>query len=213
MPMQENNSPILVVDLEATCWDASAPEGVTQSIHTMEIIEIGCVLTNRLGTVLDTRSFIVRPERQPILSEFCIALTQITQAVVDNAPPLKDVIDQMNAWLEGAETIALWCSWGNYDLNQLTAQCALDNADSQLLSLPHLNLKKLWRRTTRQRKKTSLAQALAYHDLEFDGHPHRGVDDARNIARLMPFLDWSQQDELVSNPADRATRNPLQKSR
>ena len=119
----------------------------------------------------------------------------------------------MNAWLEGAETIALWCSWGNDDLNHLTAQCALDNADSQLLSLPHLNLKKLWRRTTRQRKKTSLAQALAYHDLEFDGHPHRGVDDARNIARLMPFLDWSQQDELVSNPADRATRNPLQKSR
>jgi len=35
MPMKENNSPILVVDLEATCWDASAPEGVTQSIHTM----------------------------------------------------------------------------------------------------------------------------------------------------------------------------------
>lgn len=211
--MQEHNSPILVVDLEATCWDAATPEGGTQSIHTMEIIEIGCVLTNRLGTVLDTRSFIVRPERQPILSELCIALTQITQAVVDNAPPLKDVIDQMNAWLEGMETVALWGSWGNYDLNQLTAQCALDNADSQLLNLPHLNLKKLWRRTTRQRKKTSLAYALAYHELAFDGQPHRGVDDAWNIARLMPFLDWSLQDELVSNPADPAIHNPRQKIR
>lgn len=211
--MQEHNSPILVVDLEATCWDAATPEGEAQSIHTMEIIEIGCVLTNRLGTVLDTRSFIVRPERQPILSEFCIALTQITQAVVDNAPPLKEVIDQMNAWLEGTETVALWGSWGNYDLNQLTAQCALDNADSQLLSLPHLNLKKLWRRTTRQRKKTSLAYALAYHDLEFDGQPHRGVDDARNIARLLPFLDWSLVDELLSQPTDTATHNPPQTSR
>ena len=211
--MQEQNSPILVVDLEATCWDASAPEGVTQSIHTMEIIEIGCVLSNRSGDVLDTRSFIVRPERQPILSEFCIALTQITQAMVDNAPPLKEVIDQMNAWLEGTETVALWGSWGNYDLNQLTVQCALDNADSQLLNLPHLNLKKLWRRTTRQRKKTSLAYALAYHELAFDGQPHRGVDDAWNIARLMPFLDWSLQDELVSNPADPAIHNPRQKIR
>lgn len=211
--MQENNTPVLVVDLEATCWDASTPEGGAQSIHTMEIIEIGCVLSNRSGDVLDTRSFIVRPERQPILSEFCIALTQITQAVVDNAPPLKDVIDQMNAWLEGTETVALWGSWGNYDLNQLTAQCALDNADSQLLSLPHLNLKKLWRRTTRQRKKTSLAHALAYHDLEFDGQPHRGVDDARNIARLLPFLDWSLLDELLSQPTDTATHNPPQTSR
>ena len=211
--MKENNSPILVVDLEATCWDASAPEGVTQSIHSMEIIEIGCVLTNRWGTVLDTRSFIVRPERQPILSEFCIALTQITQAMVDNAPPLKEVIDQMNACLEGTETVALWSSWGNYDLNQLTAQCALDNADSQLLNLPHLNLKKLWRRTTRQRKKTSLAHALAYHELEFDGQPHRGVDDARNIARLLPFLDWSLLDELLSQPTDTATHSPPQTSR
>jgi len=171
------------------------------------------VLTNRLGTVLDTRSFIVRPERQPILSEFCIALTQITQAMVDNAPPLKEVIDQMNAWLEGTETVALWCSWGNYDLNHLTAQCALDNADSQLLNLPHLNLKKLWRRTTRQRKKTSLAHALAYHELAFDGQPHRGVDDARNIARLMPFLDWSLLDELLSQPTDTATHSPPQTSR
>lgn len=211
--MQENNTPVLVVDLEATCWDASTPEGGAQSIHTMEIIEIGCVLSNRSGDVLDTRSFIVRPERQPILSEFCIALTQITQAVVDNAPPLKDVIDQMNAWLEGTETVALWGSWGNYDLNQLTAQCALDNADSQLLNLPHLNLKKLWRRTTRQRKKTSLAHALAYHDLEFDGQPHRGVDDARNIARLLPFLDWSLLDELLSQPTDTATHSPPQTSR
>ena len=211
--MQENNTPVLVVDLEATCWDASTPEGGAQSIHTMEIIEIGCVLSNRSGDVLDTRSFIVRPERQPILSEFCIALTQITQAVVDNAPPLKDVIDQMNAWLEGTETVALWGSWGNYDLNQLAAQCALDSADSQLLQLPHLNAKKLWRRTTRQRKKTSLAQALAYHDLEFDGQPHRGVDDARNIARLLPFLDWSLMDELLSQPTNTATHNPPQTSR
>ena len=211
--MQESNSPILVVDLEATCWAAGTPEGAAQSIQSMEIIEIGCVLTNRLGTVLDTRSFIVRPERQPILSAFCIALTQITQAMVDNAPPLKEAIDQMNAWLESTETVAIWGSWGNYDLNQLTAQCALNSAGSQLLSLPHLNLKKLWRRTTRQRKKTSLAHALAHHELEFDGQPHRGVDDARNIARLLPFLDWSLLDELRSQPTDTATHNTPQTSR
>jgi inhibitor of KinA sporulation pathway (predicted exonuclease) len=211
--MQENNSPILVVDLEATCWAAGTPEGAAQSIHTMEIIEIGCALTNRLGAVLDTRSFMVRPVRQPVLSDFCIELTHITQAMVDNAPPLKEAIDQMNAWLESTETVAIWGSWGNYDLNHLTEQCALDNAESQLLNLPHLNLRKLWRRTTRQRRKTSLAHALAYHDLEFDGQPHRGVDDARNIARLLPFLHWSLMDELLSQPADTATHNPPQTSR
>ncbi|MCL5043092.1 MAG: exonuclease domain-containing protein [Gammaproteobacteria bacterium] len=144
--MPDTDSPIIVVDLEAICWDACTPEGAAQSIHTMEIIEIGCALSNRHGTVLDTRSFMVRPQRQPVLSKFCIELTHITQAMVDNAPPFADAIVQMNAWLNDVAADALWCSWGNYDLNQLTAQCALDRVDSQLLQRPHLNAKKLWRR-------------------------------------------------------------------
>ncbi len=165
----------------------------------MEIIEIGCVLTNRLGAVLDSRSFIVRPVRQPILSVFCTELTNITQAMVDSAPTLPNAIAQMDTWLDDTGPDLLWCSWGNYDLNHLKAQCTLDNADSRLLHLSHLNLKKLWRLTTKQRKKTSLASALAYHGLTFDGQPHRGIDDARNIARLLPFLNWSLADDLDEN--------------
>lgn len=197
--MPDKHSPLLVVDLEATCWQSATPEGEPQSIHNMEIIEIGCALTNRQGAVLDKRAFIVRPERQPVLSAFCTELTHITQGMVDNALTLPSVIAQMNVWLEGTGTDLIWCSWGNYDLNHLTAQCALDNADSKLLHLPHLNLKKLWRLTTKQRKKTSLASALAYHGLTFDGQPHRGIDDARNIARLLPFLNWSLADGQDEN--------------
>lgn len=197
--MPDEHSPLLVVDLEATCWESATPEGEPQSIRNMEIIEIGCVLTNRQGAVRDTRSFIVRPERQPVLSAFCTELTHITQGMVDNALTLPNVIEEMNTWLDGTGADLLWGSWGNYDLNHLTAQCTLDNADSKLLHLSHLNLKKLWRLTTKQRKKTSLASALAYHGLTFDGQPHRGIDDARNIARLLPFLNWSLADELDEN--------------
>ncbi|WOD11542.1 3'-5' exonuclease [Pseudomonas sp. NyZ704] len=197
--MPDEHSPLLVVDLEATCWESATPEGEPQSIHNMEIIEIGCVLTNRQGAVRDKRSFIVRPERQPVLSAFCTELTHITQAMVDSAQTLPNVIEEMNTWLDGTGPDLLWCSWGNYDLNHLTAQCTLDNADSKLLNLPHLNLKKLWRRTTKQRKKTSLASALGFHGLTFDGQPHRGIDDARNIARLLPFLNWSLADGLDEN--------------
>jgi len=197
--MPDKHSPLLIVDLEATCWQSATPEGEPQSIHNMEIIEIGCALTNRQGAVRDKRSFIARPERQPVLSAFCTELTHITQGMVDNALTLPSVIEEMNTWLEGTGTDLLWCSWGNYDLNHLTAQCTLDNADSKLLHLSHLNLKKLWRLTTKQRKKTNLASALAYHGLTFDGQPHRGIDDARNIARLLLFLNWSLADEQDEN--------------
>ena len=190
--------PILIVDLEATCWDSSTSETQPQTLQSMEIIEIGCALATRQGAVLDARSFLVRPVRQPQLSDFCTQLTHITQSMVDGALPLADAIAQMNVWLSNISDDFTWGSWGNYDLHHLTTQCAIDGANSALLKHDHLNLKKLWRRTTRQRKRTSLAAALDFHDIEFAGQPHRGIDDAQNIARILPFMDWSLEAEIIT---------------
>jgi inhibitor of KinA sporulation pathway (predicted exonuclease) len=82
----------------------------------------------------------------------------------------------------------------------LLAQSQLDDARPLPLNYPHLNLKRLWRRTTGLKKKTGLSSALAFHDLTFEGNHHRGVDDARNIVRLLPFMDWSLESELLTPP-------------
>src|SRR5690554_7139643 len=76
LPMPEqNDAPILIVDLEATCWESSRlPNGERQSIGNMEIIEFGCALATRTGELLDSRSFLVRPVRNPDLSAFCRSL-------------------------------------------------------------------------------------------------------------------------------------------
>jgi len=38
-----NNRKLLIIDLEATCWESRlSPEGVPQSIHNMGIIGVGC---------------------------------------------------------------------------------------------------------------------------------------------------------------------------
>ena len=43
---------ILVVDLEATCWeDQTTPAGDAQSVNNMEIIEVGCALATRKGSL------------------------------------------------------------------------------------------------------------------------------------------------------------------
>lgn len=34
-------------------------------------------------------------------------------------------------------------------------------------------------------KRLSLGEALRYLGMEFEGSPHRGLDDARNIARIV----------------------------
>lgn len=192
---------LLVIDLEATCWrDQRTPDGKPQSVENMEIIELGCALATREGQVLDSRSFLVRPTRYPILSEFCTELTSITQAMVTEAPDFRGAVQLLNEWIGSPSEDFLWCSWGNYDRLHMAAQSQLDLAKPVNLAYPHLNLKRLWRRTTGQKKKNGLTSALAFHDLVFEGNHHRGVDDARNIARLLPYMDWSLEPELLASP-------------
>ncbi len=65
---------IIVVDIEATCWENKVPEGMES-----DIIEIGiCLLDIHTGEISDNRGIIVRPERSTI-SPFCTELTTITQ--------------------------------------------------------------------------------------------------------------------------------------
>lgn len=192
---------LLVIDLEATCWaDQLTPDGEPQSVENMEIIEFGCALSTRKGQVLDSQSFLVRPTRYPLLSKFCTELTSITQDMVDEAPDFRGAVKLLNEWLGSPSEDFVWCSWGNYDRLHLLAQSQVDGARPLLLAYPHMNLKRLWRRTTGQKKKTGLSSALAFQDLTFEGNHHRGVDDARNIARLLPFMDWSLESELVTPP-------------
>ena len=189
---------VLIVDLEATCWESRhTPDGSPQSVDNMEIIEIGCTLANRGGEVFDTQSFLVRPSRYPVLSRFCTDLTSINQSMMDAAPSFVGAIEAMNTWLGSLPDDFIWCSWGNYDRLHLEAQSTLEGAQPSMLACPHLNLKRIWRRTTGQKKKNGLANALAFHDLAFEGSHHRGVDDACNIARLFPFIDWSIEPDIV----------------
>lgn len=193
------DAPILVVDLEATCWkNRHAPSGEPQTIHNMEIIEFGCALTTRDGVLLDSRSFLVRPTRYPKLSEFCTSLTGITQGMVNQSPVYLDVVEALDMWLGSRANDFIWCSWGNYDRLHIQAESEEHGLSPAFMNYPHLNLKRIWRRTTGQKKKNGLAHALAFHDLEFEGQHHRGVDDAKNIVRLLPFMDWSLESSLIA---------------
>lgn len=194
-------STLLIIDLEATCWESrQAPNGEAQGNDNMEIIEIGCALATRQGRLLDTRSFLVRPTRYPVLSKFCTGLTSITQETVDEAPAFPGAIQAMNAWLGDLPDDFIWCSWGNYDRLHLETQSQEHDARPAVLAFPHLNLKRIWRRTTGQKRTNGFAHALAFHDLDFEGHHHRGVDDARNMARVLPYMNWALEPDLLTPP-------------
>lgn len=170
----------LVVDLEATCDDQRR---IPQ--QQMEIIEIGAVLVDAatLEPVGDFQTF-VRPVVHPALTEFCERLTTITQADVDGAPRFPEAIARLQRFL--GDRRALFCSWGQYDRNQL----ALD-ARRHGVTLPfgeqHLNLKQRFSAQLGEERRYGMAGALRRVGLPLRGTHHRGIDDARNIARLLPW--------------------------
>jgi inhibitor of KinA sporulation pathway (predicted exonuclease) len=172
----------LVIDFEATCCDKkSIPSG-----H-MEIIEFGVVMAD--GTtfqVIDEFQSFVRPIRYPRLTPFCTQLTSISQDDVDQAPTFQNAVILFKQWLYRYDGY-VFCSWGDYDLNQLRQDCDFHKIPYPINS-HHLNLKKLFAEQQHLRKKPGLGEAVRLARLDFSGTHHRGIDDARNIARLLPYI-------------------------
>ncbi len=177
---------ILIVDLEATCWNDRP-----QSVEVMEIIEFGSAVVSLAGEVVTGHSQLVRPTNNPRLSQFCQDLTTIDQAMVDSAPSYREAVKLVDNALDGYEFSA-WGSWGQYDYNQISIEKARHGVAPAFFDLPHTNLKTAWQRTIGVKKKAGLRGALGRLGLEFEGSQHRALDDVRNIARILPHIDPTQ---------------------
>jgi 3'-5' exoribonuclease 1 len=169
----------LVVDLEATCDDLGAVPR-----HESEIIEIGAVLVEgkSLAPIAELMTF-VRPVIHPALTPFCTRLTTITQADVEHALGFPAAAARLAAFGDGA----LFCSWGNYDRNKL-AEDAARHGIAPPLGPEHWNLKDAFARAVGSRRGLGGQGALQRVGLEPIGIAHRGIDDARNISRLLPYV-------------------------
>jgi inhibitor of KinA sporulation pathway (predicted exonuclease) len=177
--MSEPTINYLVVDLEATCDDLHAlPREET------EIIEIGAVLVDGATLEpLDEFQAFVRPVVHPRLTPFCTRLTTITQADVVRAPTFRFVAPRLSAFGQGA----LFCSWGGYDKNQLERDARRAGIRSPL-GPRHLNLKEAFARAAGEQRQLGNQTAMRRVGLTPSGTHHRGIDDARNITRLLPWI-------------------------
>ncbi|KAF9948375.1 hypothetical protein BGZ70_002239 [Mortierella alpina] len=84
----------LCFDVEATCEKGFSFE------FPNEVIEFPVVLLNGSSLeVVDEFHSYVRPTNRPILSDFCIELTGITQHTIDEAPTFTEVLSLFEDWL------------------------------------------------------------------------------------------------------------------
>ncbi|HEY9690620.1 MAG TPA: 3'-5' exonuclease [Oculatellaceae cyanobacterium] len=177
----------LVLDLEATCCDRG-----TIKKPEMEIIEIGAVMVEAANlTIVDEFQTFIKPIRHPILTDFCKSLTSITQAQVDQAPLYVEAIALLKKWLSNYPN-AVFGSWGDYDYRQFQQDSKFHNTAFPI-AYPHINLKKLFTDTQGLPKKFGMAGALALANIPLEGIHHRGIDDAKNIAKLLPLILGREQ--------------------
>jgi inhibitor of KinA sporulation pathway (predicted exonuclease) len=187
----------IIVDLEATCWESNFDRS------NMEIIELGAVEMQTMSGLI-TREFnsFVKPIHSPKLSDFCIKLTTIQQSDVDNAPFFPQVLQQFLSWL-GSEPF-VWGSWGMYDYKQFALDCARHGIVMPSVLNQHVNINRVYA-TTRGIDPCPMKDALARESILLEGVHHRGIDDARNIAKIFNRVFYSaSQDELLNLPISTA---------
>ena len=172
----------LVIDLEATCCnDGQFPR------DEMEIIEIGAVIAGgKTSQQVDEFQVFVRPARHTTLTDFCRELTGIQQADVDSAVGFLQAMSMLTVWMDGYPD-AVFCSWGEYDLRQFERDCAF-HAVAWPFGNRHVNLKQRYTERFSLKRGAGFGHALSKHSLTFEGRPHRGIDDARNIVRMLPII-------------------------
>ncbi len=167
---------ILVVDLEWTCGDSIPNE-------EQETIEIGAVMvSDDLDTFLAEFSTLIKPVRHEI-TELCQSVTNISNEMLEDAPSFAAAMLAFTSWfrLFGSDSFG---SWGTSDRRLLKQNCQTSRVPYQFTA--HTDLARLFTKKTGSRR--GHRQAMKRLGLTPEGMHHRGLDDARNIARMLPIL-------------------------
>ncbi|XP_013788418.1 ERI1 exoribonuclease 3-like [Limulus polyphemus] len=184
---EHNFDYFLVLDFEATCEKERTPE--PQEIIEFPVIKV-CAKT------FDTKAVFheyVKPEVHPTLSSFCTELTGIIQDMVDEKPHLNEVLKKFNNWMEEeglfqSKVKFAFVTCGDWDLKlMLPKQCSYFGISLPTYMNTWINIKKSFAQTTGIWPK-GLIQMLDYIELDHVGRLHSGIDDCRNIARILSKL-------------------------
>ncbi|MXQ84216.1 hypothetical protein E5288_WYG014174 [Bos mutus] len=176
---------ICIIDFEATCEEGNPPE----FIH--EIIEFPVVLLNtHTLEIEDTFQQYVRPEINTQLSDFCISLTGITQDQVDKADTFPQVLKKVIDWMKLKELGTKYkysiLTDGSWDMSKfLNIQCQLSRLKYPPFAKKWINIRKSYGNFYKvPRSQTKLTIMLEKLGMDYDGRPHSGLDDSKNIARI-----------------------------
>ncbi|MGF1624077.1 MAG: exonuclease domain-containing protein [Alphaproteobacteria bacterium] len=110
--------PCVLFDLEMTAWEGSLASGWSRPGECREVIQIGAVRLGPGPALVEEGAFtcLVRPVRNPVLSDYIVALTGITQGAVEaHGLAFSDAQARFDAFI-GNDERPVYCNGGDREI-------------------------------------------------------------------------------------------------
>lgn len=195
-PSKDGYKYMICVDFEATCWEKADQA----KWKVQELIEFPAVLFDlESGEILSEFREYLKPKEFPTLSDFCVHLTKISQTTVNQGISIDQCVMKFDLWLKwqireyglvlpkmspgdgGNVALATWTDW---DLIQISKELARKKIRKPSYFGQWIDVRVIFMKRF-QHKPKSFDAALQHAGLTFEGQPHSGLDDARNLGRLV----------------------------
>lgn len=174
----------IILDFEATCEDRTLDPHRT---FKNEIIEFAAIKLDSELKEVDSFCEFVKPIINTKLTPFCTKLTTIKDSDLEQANSFPEVVSNFKSWLGKEPYIIL--AWGLYDKGQYIKDLELHGVTNKYRSLFNLyeSLKHLHHThiLNGKNRPVGMGKALKMANLSLDGTHHRGIDDTRNIAKIL----------------------------
>ncbi len=186
---QQRFTHLIVLDFEAQCRDRPEPAPRPQ-----EIVEFPLVVVDvATRTIVDEFHTYIKPTVHKQLFAFTTTLTGVTQAQVDAGIELDEALnraDEFIAKYNTDERSSCIVTCGHWDLRTaLVAECKFKKFAIPRSLKRWCNVKLVFADTYRpDGKQLGMDGMLRELGLELVGRHHSGIDDARNIARIVIHL-------------------------
>lgn len=175
---------IAIMDLEFTSWEGSLARSWSEPWEWREIVQIGALIVD--APDFEPRAefeMLVKPQRNPLLSDYFQKLTGIDQAAVDaNGKSFPEALAALAALLAPAEVVL----FNGQDGQILRENCAFHGVPFPLDAAQMFNFRPLLARTLdRPMAALTSSDLPAMAGLKPEGRAHSALSDCRAIAAAL----------------------------
>lgn len=146
------------------------------------------------NTVVSEFQQFVKLRDLPKLHPETTNITGITQAQVDAGATLGETLKRYHAWLEENSVLDskrfTFATCGDWDLGKmLPKQCTQEGVERPKYFDEWINVKEVFSKFYSMKRQVSgMAAMLKYLKMDLLGRHHSGIDDCRNIARIIQHI-------------------------